>query len=86
MDGETQIGLWTAIRRTDKPIRREPVPILSPSMEHYYQDHPMGNDVHLYDWMVTHNGTTYTNIEPLEHRSADGVPALMLKVLKLAWE
>jgi hypothetical protein len=84
MDDGKQVGSWWAKRTTEKPIRREPEPVLSESARIHYETNPMGNDVHEYDWRVTYQGTTYTNLSPLEHRSADGSIALMMKVFDAA--
>jgi hypothetical protein len=86
MEDGKRVGGWEAKRREGKPVRREPEPYLSESARLYYENHPMGNDVHEYDWRVFYQGTTYSNLEehPLEHRGADGSMALMMKVLERA--
>lgn len=86
MDDGRQVGMWWAKRREDRPIRREPEPILSESARLHYEKNPMGNDVHTYDWRVTYQGTTYSNLEGghIEHRSADGSIALMMKIFDAA--
>lgn len=84
MEDGRQVAGWEITRRSEKPIRREPEPVLSDSARIYYENNPMGNDVHEYDWRVTYQGTTYTNLTPLEHRSADGTIALMMKVFNAA--
>lgn len=82
-DGK-QVCTWEITRRVGKPIRREPEPVLSDSARAYYENNPMGNDVHEYDYRLTYQGTTYTNLTPIEHRSADGTIALMMKIFDAA--